>query len=87
MRIKTLSLLIGAICLTACASNKVEPAPRVLVKTEVVRPEIPPSLTDCAPPMPEAIKTMGDVKGYMIALHQAAIACRDDAEGVRSAVK
>lgn len=70
----------------SCAASRVEPAPRVLVKTEAVRPDIPPVLTDCSVPIPEQIKTMGDVKAYVAELHRQAMACEQKSRAVRGIV-
>jgi hypothetical protein len=64
----------------------VETAPRVVVRTEYVTAPIPANLTDCEAPTPTDIKTMGDVKQYLVALHQAGVSCQIDAEAVRDVV-
>jgi type IV pilus biogenesis protein CpaD/CtpE len=73
---KTALLLIfcGGL-LTACAQ---EPEVRVVTKVEVIRPQIPPSLTDCraAPPVPVA-ETQADVAEYILDLYDAHGDCRD----------
>ena len=61
-----------------------EQAPRVIVRTEYVSAPIPANLTDCDTPMPEGVATMGDVKAYLVALHQAAVNCELDAAATKS---
>ncbi len=73
---KTAPWLLSCLALlTACAS---EPEVRIVTKVEVIRPTVPPSLTDCrpAPPVPVA-ETQADVAGYVLDLFDAHGDCRD----------
>lgn len=71
-----LLLLCSLALLTAC--GKPDPEVRIVTKVEVVRPQIPPSLTDCrpAPPVPVA-ETQADVAGYILDLFDAHGDCRE----------
>lgn len=75
MRKTALLLTCCAGLLTACGP---EPEVRIVTKVEVVRPPVPPSLTDCraAPPVPVA-DTQADVAGYILDLFDAHGDCRE----------
>ena len=76
MQNMALLLLCSLVPLAACA--KPDPEVRIVTKVEVVRPQIPPSLTDCrpAPPVPVA-ETQADVAGYILDLFDAHGDCRE----------
>jgi len=75
-------MLKTALLLTCCAGLLTacgpEPEVRIVTKVEVVRPQIPPSLTDCraAPPVPVA-DTQADVASYVLDLFDAHGDCRE----------
>lgn len=74
MRKTAFLLLCSSVLLTACA----EPEPRLVTRVEVVKPEVPPQLTDCAEaPAVPVDPTQADVAGYILDLFAAHGDCRD----------
>lgn len=75
-------MLKTALLLTCCAGLLTacgpEPEVRIVTKVEVVRPPVPPSLTDCRPaPTVPVVETQADVAGYILDLFDAHGDCRE----------
>lgn len=60
--------------------------PPAAVRSEFVEAAVPGTVTTCATPLPANIKTMGDVKYWVVQLFGAAKDCETNAAAVREIV-